>query len=74
MTPQVIKRRKKWKLDDLTPRDMDLLSTAAHLPEKTWFCFGISFYKLFDLKLVDEETMPTFYGRELVKAYARISQ
>lgn len=71
---EVIKKRRKWKIEDLTKTDMELLRTAAHLPDKSWFCFGWSFYKLLQLNAIDEDTFVTPYGAELVRAYARMTQ
>lgn len=68
----VIKKRKAWKLSDITAKDVELLQAAAHLPEKTWFCFGWAFYKLYDLNLVDEDTFITAYGLEFVHAIPRL--
>lgn len=59
--------RKKWKLDDLTNRDVELLSMAASLTDKTFFCFGKCYFKLFDLCLVDEDTFVTQFGRDVLK-------
>jgi len=69
---QIIKKRKKWKLSDITAKDVELLQQAAHLPEKTWFCFGWAYYKLFDLHLVDEDTFITPYGVQFVHAVPRL--
>jgi len=70
----ILKKKRKWKIEDLTVRDMDLLSQASYLPEKNWFCFGMSFYKLVQLEAVDEDTLVTPFGRELVRAYERMRQ
>jgi hypothetical protein len=63
--------RKKWKLDDLTHRDVELLSMAASMKEKTFFCFGKAWYKLFDLNLVDEDTFVTSFGRDVLKMVSK---
>lgn len=60
-------RVQKYTLEDLNSNDMEILSLAAHAPEKTWFCFGKCFYKLYDLGLVDNDNAVTFYGKQIVK-------
>jgi hypothetical protein len=68
------KAHKVWKLEDLRPRDMELLSEAAARPDRTFFCFGLAWYKLFDLNLIDEDMCVTPYGKGIAGAYARMSQ
>lgn len=59
---------KKYTLNDLNINDIQLLSLAASLPPKTWMCFGMSYYKLSDLNLIDRDNSVTFYGKELIKS------
>lgn len=59
---------KRFKLEDLTLGDVDMLAMAASVPQGTWFCFGQSFYKLYDLDLIDKDNSVTFYGKQLIKS------
>lgn len=59
---------KRFKLEDLTIGDIDMLALAANVPQGTWFCFGVCFYKLYDLDLVDNDNSVTFYGKQLIKS------
>ena len=61
-------KEKKFTLQDLKISDIQLLSMAANLPPKTWMCFGMSYYKLSDLNLIDSDNAVTFYGKELIKS------
>lgn len=61
-------KQRKFELEDLNANDIEMLSLAAHVPPKTWFCFGLSFYKLYDLGLVDNDNAVTFYGKQLIKS------
>lgn len=61
-------KEKKYTLEDLTLNDIEMLSLAAHLPPKTWFCFGKTFFKLNDLGLVDNENAVTYQGKQLIKS------
>ena len=61
-------KKKKYSLMDLNSRDMEMLSLAANnVSERYWFCYGMSFYKLNDLGLVDDDNMVTLEGRQLLK-------
>ena len=62
-----------WTLNDIKPRDIELLAAAVAAPEKSFMCFGLAWHKLFDLHMIDEDSSPTKYGREIVHAYARIT-
>lgn len=59
---------KRFKLEDLTLGDIDMLAMAASIPQGAWFCFGPSFYKLYDLDLIDKDNSVTFYGKQLIKS------
>lgn len=56
----------KYILQDLKESDIAMLAQAAHLPEKTWFCFGASYFKLRALELVDNELRVTYTGKQLL--------
>lgn len=66
-----MKESKKYKLDDLRESDIALLARAAHLPEKTWICFGTSYFKLASLDLIDDDMKVTYTGKQLL---AKLSQ
>lgn len=68
LRPNKRKRRQKYTLKDLKQHDINLLASAAAVPEKTWFSFGMAYYKLRDLNLVDDETRVTYHGRKLLAA------
>lgn len=57
------KRRREYTLNDVTVNDARMLLRAAAMPEKTWFCFGVAFYKLDQLELIDEDLRPTYLGK-----------
>jgi hypothetical protein len=55
----VKKDKKKYTYDDINKRDVDLLVQAAQMSEKYFFCFGNSWFKLYILELIDEDTRVT---------------
>jgi hypothetical protein len=64
-------KRTPYTLADLKPYDLELLLTASTRPAGTFFCFGMSWQKLFDLNLIDEDTMTTADGYRMNQMYAR---
>lgn len=64
------KLRKRFKVTDLKPRDLDLLSIAYALPEDTFLCFGKSYSVLRALDLITEENKISWYGRKLIRSMA----
>ena len=68
----VKKKRREYKLEDLTRDDFDLLKQAYFLHQNdptAFLCFGKFFPKLKALKLVDDENQLTYEGRGFVKYY-----
>lgn len=63
--------KSKYTLESLNQADIDLLTQASHVPEKTWFCFGQSYFKLLSLELVDNDNQVTYTGKQLL---ARLSK
>lgn len=70
MTKVVTKKKKRvYKLEDLTSSDIELLIAAAHAPPESFFCFGMAWYKLYSLKLIDEDTKVTMEGVLAVRSF-----
>lgn len=70
MTQTVIKKKRKvYKLEDLTKSDIDLLIASASAPPEAFFCFGMSWFKLFSLNLIDEDTKITNEGIMAVRSF-----
>lgn len=59
-------RRPKAKIEDLSPKDLRLLSLAYGLPDESFLCFGKNFYRLQELGLISDENQITFMGRMFV--------
>ena len=65
---------KEYTLDDLKNGDMELLKKACFLQQPAFLCFGRHFSKLNKLGLIDNEYIPTPYGRSVCKAYLRMME
>ena len=68
----VKKKKKEYKLEDLTHSDFDLLKQAFFLAQReptAFVCFGKHYPKLRALGLVDDENQVTYEGRDFVKQY-----
>lgn len=63
------KKLKVYKLTDLNHEDLRLLINAKSLQPKHFFCYGNSWYKLYSLELIDEDTRVTPNGSSIIKAY-----
>lgn len=61
-----IKRRPKTRIEDLTAKDIKLLTMAYGLPDDQFMCFGKSYYPLQSLGLVSDDNQITFVGRQYV--------
>jgi len=64
---QTVLKRREYRLEDVTPNDLRMLAAAASMPEKSWYCFGSAWYKLFELELIDDENRTTELGKSLVR-------
>ena len=62
MRMEAVKRRREYTLNDVTRNDAMILQSAAGTPDKSWYCYGIAWYKLEQLELVDEDMRPTPLG------------
>ena len=61
----LIKRKKPkrvYRMEEVNKNDIDLLRQAASTPKGSIFCFGLSWYKLSSLNLIDEESNVTHDG------------
>jgi hypothetical protein len=65
------KEYKVYTIADVNSRDVELMIAAAQSPAKTWFCFGKSWRKLFNLELIDENTRVTPLGFTFIKSKLR---
>lgn len=67
----MLRKRKKekrvYRLEEVTFKDLQLLSQAAALQEGYFLCFGLSWYKLHGLNLIDDDSQVTNDGIELLK-------
>ncbi len=57
------KDKHEFKLEDVTLNDARMIMRAASLDEKSWFCYGRAWFKLYILELIDEDTRPTPLGK-----------
>jgi len=71
MTKTVLKKKKKkeYKLEDLRTSDIDLLIQSASAPPEAFFCFGMAWYKLYSLGLIDEDTKVTQDGVMAIRSF-----
>lgn len=56
------KPRRIYTLDEVTLNDVRMLSHAASLTDKSWYCYGTAWYKLDQLELIDDDLKPTPLG------------
>jgi hypothetical protein len=68
-TPNKRKFKRVYKLYDLTSEDISLLIAAANVPPEAMFCFGLAWYKLKALNLIDEDTKVTHDGIQAIKDF-----
>lgn len=69
---QVIAKKKKkreYKMEDLNKYDIELLIQAASVPPEYFFCFGMTWYKLYALGLIDEDTKVTQDGLMAIRSF-----
>ncbi len=59
-------RRPRPTLEDLTGKDIHLLTKAYSLPDDQFLTFGNSYHKLEELGLIDDENKITLMGRKLI--------
>jgi hypothetical protein len=64
-----IKKKRVYKMEDLTKYDIELLIQAASVPSETFFCFGMAWYKLYALGLIDEDTKVTNDGFVAIRSF-----
>lgn len=64
-------RQRKYTMNDIRPNDIELLSMAASIDVKTFFCFGNAWLKLFSLELIDDYTQVTPLGLILLQKWNR---
>lgn len=60
------KKRKVYKIEDLTEADINMLAQAYSIPQDHFMCFGKYYYKLRALELVDDELQITHQGKMLI--------
>ena len=65
MKPKTI-RRPKAKMEDLTSKDLRLLTLAYGLPDDQFMCFGKSYFPLQSLGLISDECQITYMGRRFI--------
>jgi hypothetical protein len=70
---EIKRKRKEYTLADVNKFDVSMLSHAMSLEEKTFYCFGPAWFKLYSLGLIDEDTRLTTYGKALVHESRRHS-
>lgn len=63
-----LKKRKIYKLEELSRKDLALLKKAYNVKPPTFVCFGVNYIHLNALGLVDDENNITLAGRNLVWA------
>lgn len=68
------KRRTKAKIENLTIKDITLLSIAYGLPDESFLCFGQSYFPLLELGLVSDESKITFMGRKYIWHLSQIEK
>jgi len=61
------RKKIEYKFTDITRNDALMLQAAAGTPEKHWFCFGKSWYKMAALELVDDDLRPTHLGMAVAR-------
>ena len=67
---QIRKKKKRvYKMEDLNKYDIELLIQAASCPADSFFCFGMAWYKLFALGLIDEDTKVTNDGILAIRSF-----
>lgn len=54
--------RREYTLNDVTRKEAIMLQSANSLSEKAWYCYGVAWYKLDRLELIDEDLRPTPLG------------
>jgi hypothetical protein len=72
MSQIMIKKKKPkrvYKMEELTKSDIELLIQAASTPPEYFFCFGMAWYKLFALGLIDEDTRVTQDGIMAIRSF-----
>lgn len=71
MALPILKKKPKrvYKLEDINKYDISLLRQAANMPKGDFFCFGMAWYKLLALNLVDEETNVTHEGLIAIRSF-----
>ncbi len=65
-------KKTKWTIKDMTHKDKILLSEAYHLSYRnpgSFICFGKTYYKFKDLKLVGEDYCVTRNGIKYLQDY-----
>lgn len=59
--------RRVYTILDVTRHDALILQSAAGHPDKSWYCYGVAWYKLDQLELVDEDLRPTPLGLSVAR-------
>ena len=59
---------KKYTLKNVSQDDILLMMRCLETPNDSLFCFGKSYYKLFSLDLINEQSRVTLYGFNFLKS------
>lgn len=65
------RKKREYTFADVKENDVINLSHAMSLDEKTFYCWGMAWYKLHALGLIDDDTRPTRLARAFVAEYRK---